>query len=91
MKKNKSAYSIQLGGDKCHGKQTSYKQWNIPMLNAMKHMHDKDTRGDVSFRYGIIKLQKIYDRLCLARIETISVYMAYKIEAGSRCKAQYRK
>ena len=30
------------------GKQTSSKQWNIPILNARKHMQDKDTRGNVS-------------------------------------------
>ena len=32
-------YSYKLGGDECHeGRQTSSKQWNIPMLNARKHM-----------------------------------------------------
>ena len=32
-------YSYRLGGDDCHqGKQTSSKQWNIPMLNARKHV-----------------------------------------------------
>ena len=39
-------YSYKLGGDECHqGKQTSYKQWNIPMLNARIHVQDIDTRG----------------------------------------------
>ena len=52
-------------------------------------MQDKDTHGDVSSGYGIIKLQKIYERLCLARIETSSGYMDYKTEADSRGKAQY--
>ena len=61
------------------------------MLNARKHVQDKDTRGDVSSGHGIIKLQKIAKRLCLARIETNLGYMAYKIEAGSRHKAQYDK
>ena len=32
------------------GKKTSSKQWDIPMLNARKHVHDKDTRGYVSSR-----------------------------------------
>ena len=32
-------YSYKLGGDECHqGKQTSSKQWNIPMLNARIHV-----------------------------------------------------
>ena len=70
------------------GKQTSSKQWNIPMLNAGKHVQDKDTRGDVSSGYGMIKLQNIYGNLSLARIETRSGYMAYKIEAWSRHKSQ---
>ena len=65
------------------GKQTSSKKWNIPMLNERKHMQDKDTRGDVSFRYGIIKMKNIYERLFLANIETSSDYMAYKNEAWS--------
>ena len=51
-------------------------------------MQDKDTREEVSSRYGIIKLQKIYGKPCLARIETSLDYMAYKIEVGSRRKAQ---
>ena len=61
------------------------------MLTARKHMQDRDTWGDVSFGYGIIKLQKIYERLFLDRIEISSGYMAYKIEANSRRKAQYGK
>ena len=61
------------------------------MLNARKHRQDKDTRGDVSSGYGIIKLQKIYGRLFLARVETILGYMAHKTELGSRHKAQYGK
>ena len=65
------------------GQKTSSKQWNIPMLNARKHAQDKDTQGDVSFECGVIKLQKIYERIYLARIEIISCYMAYKIEARS--------
>ena len=72
-------------------KKTISKEWNIPMLNARKHVQDKDTRGNVSSRYGMIKLQKIYGKLCLARIDTSSGYMAYKIEAGSRRKSQYDK
>ena len=32
-------YSYKLGGDECQmGKQTSSKQWNIPMLNARTHV-----------------------------------------------------
>ena len=73
------------------GKKISSKQWNIPMLNARKHMQDKDTRGDSSFGYGIIKLQNIYERLHLDRIEESLGYMAYKTEAGSQHKAQYDK
>ena len=73
------------------GKQTSSKQWNIPMLNARKHMQKRDTLGNVSSGYGIIKLQKIYERLYLARIDKISSYMDYKTEVGSQLKAQYDK
>ena len=58
------------------------------MLNASKHIHDKDTQGDVSSRYGIVKLQKINDRLFLDRIETRSGFMPYKSESGSRRKSQ---
>ena len=29
-------------------KKASSKQWNIPMLNAWKHMQDKDTQENVS-------------------------------------------
>ena len=47
--------------------------------------------GDVSSKYGIIKLQNIYERLYLVRIETSSGYMAYKTEAGSWHKAQHVK
>ena len=61
------------------------------MLNARKHMKDKDTRGDVSSGHGIIKLQKIYERICLARIEASLGYVAYKSEARSRHKAQCNK
>ena len=61
------------------------------MLNARKHVQDEDTRVDVSCRYGIIKLQNIYGKLCLARIETCSGYMDYKTEAWSQRKAQYKK
>ena len=61
------------------------------MLNARKHVQDKDTRGDVSSRYGIIKLQNIYGNICLVRIEISSSYMDYKTEVGSWCKAQYGK
>ena len=28
--------------------QTSSKQWNIPMLNAIKYVQDNDTQGKVS-------------------------------------------
>ena len=59
-------------------KQTSSKQWNISMLNAKKHMQDKDTRGDVSSKKDIIKLQKIYEKIGLSRIEESSGYRAYE-------------
>ena len=61
------------------------------MLNARKHMHDKDTQGDVSSGYGMIKKKNIYVRLCLVRIETFSRYKAHKIVVESRHKAQYDK
>ena len=61
------------------GNQTISKQLNIPMLNAMKQMEDKDPWGDASSGYGIIKLKNIYERIFLARIETRSGYMAYKM------------
>ena len=70
------------------GKKTSCKQWNIPMLNARNHVQDKDTRGYVSFGYGVIKLQNIYGRLFLDRIEASLGYMAHKSEERSRHKAQ---
>ena len=39
LKKNNFFFSYRLGGDECHkGKQTSSKQWNIPMLNARIHV-----------------------------------------------------
>ena len=38
-KRIKYLYSYKLGGDECHmQKQTSSKQWNIPMLNARIHV-----------------------------------------------------
>ena len=37
---------------------------------------------------GIIKLQKIYGRLYLDRIETSLGYMDYNSKVGIRCKAQ---
>ena len=38
-KRINSLYSYKLGGNECHkGKQTSSKQWNIPMLNARIHV-----------------------------------------------------
>ena len=38
-KRIKYLYIYKLGGDECHkGKQTSSKQWNIPMLNASIHV-----------------------------------------------------
>ena len=61
------------------------------MHNARKRVQDKDTQGDVSSEYGVIKLKKIYERLCLARIEKISCYKAYKNEVGSRDKSKYGK
>ena len=73
------------------GKQTSSKKWNKPMLNGRKHMQDKDNRGDFTFRYGVIKMKMIYERLYLARIETRSGYMAHKNEEGNWHKDQYGK
>ena len=61
------------------------------MLNARKYIQDKYTRGNVSFVYGIIKLQKIYQMIWLDIIETSLGYMAYKTEAGSQHKSQYDK
>ena len=61
------------------------------MLNARTHMQDKETRGDVSSGYGMIKMQNIYERLYLVRIEVRSSYMAHKTEAESWNKAQYDK
>ena len=70
------------------GNQTSSKQWNIPMLNARKNVQDKDTWGDVSSEYGVIKLQNIYGRLCLDKIETRSSYVSYNSKARIQHKAQ---
>ena len=61
------------------------------MPNARKNVQDKDTRRDGSSGYGIIKLQRLYERIFLARIETILGYMDYKTKARSRHKAQYDK
>ena len=61
------------------------------MLNARKLVQDKDARGNVSSGYEIIKLQNIYVRLFLDRIETSSGYMAYTTKSGSHHKAQYEK
>ena len=58
------------------GKQTSSKQWNIPMLNARKHVQDNDTRGSPLLVKNGESSCKIYIRwLCLARHETSLGYM----------------
>ena len=59
------------------------------MLNARKHVKDNDLEGDVSSGYGVIKLQKIYERL--VGFEASSGYVAHKIAAGSWHKAQCDK
>ena len=85
-------YTYRLGGDEC--------QWANKLVPSsgtyLFSMQGSTCRirtleGDVSSRYGIIKLKKIYERLCLARIETNLSYMAYKIEARIRFKGQYDK
>ena len=61
------------------------------MLNAKKHVQDKDTCGDESSGYGVIKMQKIYEMHYLDSIDASSSYMAHKLEVGSHHKAQYGK
>ena len=71
-------------------KQTSSKQWNIPMLNARKHVQDNNTPGKVPSRLknGESSCKRYIKRLCLARHETRSVYVDDNQSQGSWHKAQ---
>ena len=72
------------------GKQTSPKQWNIPMLNARKHVQYNDIRGKnpLSVKNGESSCKRYIKRLCLARHETSSGYVADNQIQGKWHKAQ---
>ena len=82
-------YSYRLGGDKCQGTNKLVSSIETYLRSMKGNMCRIMTLGGrFPLGKGVIKMQSLCKRLCLARHEIRLGYMDYNSEAGSHHKAQ---